>query len=111
MRTHLSGSSGLDGMPLTYDAFRERYVLGLVCLDKWVLLCAGKWIFGRLRKFPEKTQKIHAPEGARCQKWDQREAKGAPGAPLARPGVGPRPLPPGGLPPPLVPYRGPYLFS
>src|SRR3954469_16488657 len=53
-----------------------------------VLLCAGKWIFGRLRKFPEKYQKIHAPKGARSQKWDQRGAKGAPGAP----GVGPRPL-------------------
>src|ERR1041385_6033069 len=55
-----------------------------------VLLCVGKWIFGRLRKFPEKTQKIHAPEGLLCQKWDQRAAKGAPGAPLARPGAGPQ---------------------
>ena len=31
---------GLDGMPLTFDAFRERYVLGLVCLDKWVRFSA-----------------------------------------------------------------------
>src|SRR3954468_23553018 len=27
-------------MPLTFDAFRERSVLGLVCLDKWVRLSA-----------------------------------------------------------------------
>src|SRR3954468_17041563 len=27
-------------MPLTYDAFRECSVLGLVCLDKWVRLSA-----------------------------------------------------------------------
>ena len=40
MRTHLSGSSGLDGMPLTFDAFRERSVLGFVFLDKWVRLSA-----------------------------------------------------------------------
>src|SRR4051812_8223302 len=38
MRTHLTCSSGLDGMPLTFDAFRECSVLGLVCLDKWVRL-------------------------------------------------------------------------
>src|ERR1041385_1514705 len=67
-----------------------------VCM---VILCAGKWIFGRPRKFPEKYQKIHAPEGARCQKWDQRGVLGAPGAPLARPGVGPRPLAAWGPPP------------
>src|SRR4051812_49062508 len=30
----------LDGIPLTYDAFRERSVLGLVCLDKWVRFSA-----------------------------------------------------------------------
>src|SRR3954470_10677360 len=40
MRTHLSGSSGLNGMPLMFDAFRERSVLGLVCLDKWVRFSA-----------------------------------------------------------------------
>src|SRR3954469_22626559 len=40
MRTHHSRSSGLDGMPLTYDAFQECSVLGLVCLDKWVWLSA-----------------------------------------------------------------------
>src|SRR4051812_25848337 len=57
-----------------------------------VYLCAGKWIFRRPRKFPENSQKMHAPEGARSQKWDQRRALGAPGAPLARPGVGPRHL-------------------
>ena len=33
-------TSGLDGMPLTFDAFRERSVLGLVCLDKWVWFSA-----------------------------------------------------------------------
>src|SRR5438094_42826 len=27
-------------MPLTFDAIRERYVLGLVCLDKWVRILA-----------------------------------------------------------------------
>src|SRR3954470_20928714 len=27
-------------MPLTFDAFRERHVLGLVCLDKWVRFSA-----------------------------------------------------------------------
>src|SRR3954468_21042216 len=40
MRTHLSSSSGLDGMPLTFDAFRECSVLGLICFDKWVRLSA-----------------------------------------------------------------------
>src|SRR3954469_12888644 len=40
MRTHFSRSSGLDGMPLTFDAFREHSVLGLVCLDKWVRFSA-----------------------------------------------------------------------
>src|ERR1041385_3855391 len=56
-----------------------------------VYLCAGKWIFRRPRKFPEKYQKIHAPEGARSQKWDQRGALGAPGAPpgAARGGAAP----------------------
>src|ERR1041385_6657798 len=48
-----------------------------------VYLCAGKWIFRRPRKFPEKYQKIHAPGGAKCHKWDQRGALGAPGAPRA----------------------------
>src|ERR1041385_3243589 len=64
-----------------------------------VLLCAGKWIFRRLRKFQENSQKIHPPEGPLCHKWDQRAAKGAPGAPLARPGVGPHPLAAWGPPP------------
>src|SRR4051812_33398300 len=41
-----------------------------------VLLCAGKWIFGHLKKFPEKYQKIHAPEGARSQRGGQRAARG-----------------------------------
>ena len=27
-------------MPLTFNAFRERSVLGLVCLDKWVWFSA-----------------------------------------------------------------------
>ena len=27
-------------VPLSFDAFRERCVLGLVCLDKWVRLSA-----------------------------------------------------------------------
>src|SRR3954466_13954323 len=40
MRTHLSRSSSLDGMSLTFDALRERSVLGLVCLDKWVRFSA-----------------------------------------------------------------------
>src|ERR1041385_4288949 len=57
-----------------------------------VLLCAGKWIFGRLRKFQEKYQKINTPEGARSQKWDQRGARGDPG-------VGPHPLAAWGPPP------------
>src|ERR1041385_1324372 len=63
-----------------------------------VLLCAGKWIFRRLRKFPEKYQKIHTPEGARSQKWDQRASKGAPGAPWQGQGWGRALWPPGGLP-------------
>src|SRR3954466_13187410 len=67
-----------------------------VCM---VLLCAGKWIFGCLRKFQEKSQKIHAPEGPLCQKWDQWAAKGAPGSPLARLEVGSCPLAPWGPPP------------
>ena len=37
-----------------------------VCM---VLLCAGIWIFRCPRKFQEKSQKIHAPEGPLCQKW------------------------------------------
>src|SRR4051812_31101504 len=55
-----------------------------------VLLCPGKWIFRSSRKFPEKYQKIHAPEGARSQKWDQRGVLG-PQAPLgtARGGAAP----------------------
>src|SRR4051812_17716658 len=40
MRTHHNRSSSLDGMPLTFDALRERSVLGLVCLDKWVRFSA-----------------------------------------------------------------------
>ena len=40
MRTHLSWSSGLDGMPLMFDAFRECSVLAIVCLAKWVRLSA-----------------------------------------------------------------------
>ena len=40
LRTHLSWSSGLDGMPLTFDAFWECSVLGHVCLDKWARLSA-----------------------------------------------------------------------
>src|ERR1041385_8027710 len=56
-----------------------------------VLLCAGKWIFGHLGKFPEKTQKIHAPEGPLCQKWDHRAAKWGPRRPpgAARGGAAP----------------------
>src|ERR1041385_5917277 len=50
-----------------------------------VLLCAGNWIFRHLKKFLEKSQKIHTPEGARSQKWGQRAARGPPGALLARP--------------------------
>src|ERR1041385_872513 len=42
-----------------------------------VLLCAEKWIFGHLRKFPEKYQKIHAPEGARSQKGGPKRPAGA----------------------------------
>src|ERR1041385_6918000 len=55
---------------------------------------------------PENSQKIHAPEGARSQKWDQRGAQGAAGAPLARPGVGPRPLATWGPPPSSGALRG-----
>ena len=36
--------TGLDGMPLTFDAIRERSVLGLVCLDKWVQFLAPHMI-------------------------------------------------------------------
>ena len=54
-----------------------------------VLLCAGKWIFRRSGKLPEKYQKIHAPEGAKSQKWDQRGALGSPGAPSGRLGASP----------------------
>ena len=50
-----------------------------------VYLCAGKRIFRCLRKIHEKSQKIHAPEGTRDQKWDQRGARGCPGALWARP--------------------------
>ena len=55
-----------------------------------VLFCAGKWIFGHLRKLPEKLKKIHAPEGARSQKWGQRAVRG-PQAPVgaAKGGVAP----------------------
>ena len=42
-----------------------------------VLLCAGKRIFRYLRKIHEKSQKIHAPEGTRIQKGDQRGTRGA----------------------------------
>src|ERR1041385_8291395 len=73
-----------------------------------VLLCAGKWIFRRLRKFQENSQKIHAPEASTSQKWGQRGPEG-PQAPCWR---GPTPgrtgRPPGGLPPPLVPYLTSY---
>src|SRR3954467_15774010 len=55
-----------------------------------VLLCAGKQIFRYLRKFHEKLQKIHAPEGTRSQKRGQRRAKGGPGALVARPSPWPR---------------------
>ena len=57
-----------------------------------VYLCAGKRIFMYLRKIHEKSQKIHAPEGTRNQKWGQRGGQGVPrrpvGAapPLAAPG-------------------------
>ena len=47
---------------------------------------------------PENSQKIHAPEGARSQKWDQRGAKGAPGAPWSGQGWGHALWPTGGLP-------------
>src|SRR3954471_17134818 len=55
-----------------------------------VLLCAGKWIFRYLRKYHEKSQKIHAPEGTRSLKRSQRGAKGGPGALVARPSPWPR---------------------
>src|SRR3954463_4971300 len=75
-----------------------------------VLLCAGKWIFMYIIKYQEKSQKIHAPEGPLCQKWGQRAARGLQ-APCWR---GPTPVragrPPGGVPPPLVPYLGSYFF-
>ena len=68
-----------------------------------VYLCPGKRIFKYLRKIHEKSEKIHAPEGTKCQKWGQRGARGCPGALWARP-PGPRrgvawvgPTPPGAL--------------
>ena len=75
-----------------------------------VLMCAGKWIFWYLGKFPENSAKIHAPEASTSQKWGQMGARGAPSTLLAWHHTCPRRGPPGGLPPPLVPYRGPYLF-
>ena len=60
-----------------------------------VYLCAGKRIFKYLRKIHEKSQKIHAPEGTRSQKWGQRGARGCPGALWARPP--PRAVPGGRL--------------
>src|SRR6187399_1705178 len=46
-----------------------------------VYLCAGKRIFKHLRKIHEKSQKIHAPEETKCQKWGQRGARGCLGGP------------------------------
>ena len=54
-----------------------------------VFLCAGKRIFKYLRKIHEKSQKIHAPEGTRSQKWGQRGARGCPGALWAPPWAAP----------------------
>src|SRR3954462_15789329 len=67
-----------------------------------VLLCAVLWIFRCLRKFQEKSQKIHAPEGSMCQKWGQSAARGAPGALLARPHPWPRQEAAWEGPPPFV---------
>ena len=68
-----------------------------------VLLCAGKRIFRYLRKIHEKSQKIHAPEGTKGQKWGQRGPGGAQ-APCGRAPPRPRrgaawvgPTPPGAL--------------
>src|SRR6187401_2018752 len=72
-----------------------------------VYLCAGKRIFRYLRKIHEKSQKIHAPEGTRSQKWGQRGARRPVGAPpLGRAGGAP-----GWVPHPLVPYFIPYFYS
>ena len=76
-----------------------------------VLLCAGKRIFRYLRKIHEKSQKIHAPEGTRSQKWGQRGARGCPGALWVRPHPGPRRGSPGWGPHPLVPYFASYFYS
>ena len=69
-----------------------------------VFLCAGIWIFRCLRKFQEKSEKIHVPEGT----LGQRGARGALGALLVRPPPWSRreaawggPTPSGALPGPL----------
>ena len=85
-----------------------------------VYLCAGRWIFKHLSKIHEKSQKIHAPEGTKCQKWGQRGARGCPGALWAPPPPGPRwggawvgPTPPGALLYPvfLLPTQKPQIRS
>ena len=74
-----------------------------------VYLCAENRIFKYLRKIHEKSEKIHAPEGTKYQKWGQRGARGCPGGLWARP-PGPRRGAPGWGPHPLVPYFSPYFF-
>ena len=85
MRTHLSWSSGLDGMPLTFDAFRECSVLGLVCLDKWVRISALHMIelwLGLHTQTPG-PDRFGIRAGLSVGLSNPWPRQGAPGAPLA----------------------------
>src|SRR4051812_5080332 len=57
-----------------------------------VLLCAGIWVFTCLRKFQEKSRKIHAPGRTQSQKG----ARGQPGGPRRPAGAAPPLAVPGG---------------
>src|SRR4051812_30814220 len=57
-----------------------------------VLLCAGIWVFTCLRKFQEKSRKIHAPGRTQSQKG----ARGQPGGPRRPAGAAPPLVAPGG---------------
>ena len=69
-----------------------------------VFLCAGIWISKYLRKFLEKSQKIHAPEVVLGHKWGQRGPRRPAGAAtpwLCREAAWGGPTPFGALPSPL----------
>src|ERR1043165_2886332 len=73
-----------------------------------VFLCAGLWIFRCLRKFQEKSQKIHEPEGSLSQKGGQRGPKSPAEAATPMAATGGRLG--RGVPPSLVPYVAPYFY-